>query len=117
MTRKEYTKNIYAMLFIFKKLKHLSIVSSSINDYPPLSLYISPPITFSSSLLTKLCINVYLFEDCLALLDGRFKQLTTFIVQVKFISRRVSTSHNRVSLCFILLSLSKFYLISMIKYS
>ncbi|CAF1473202.1 unnamed protein product [Rotaria sordida] len=60
---------------------HLSIVSASINDYPPLSLYISPPLTFSSSTLTKLCINVHAFDDCLSLLDGRFKQLTTFIVQ------------------------------------
>ncbi|CAF2868151.1 unnamed protein product [Rotaria sp. Silwood2] len=56
-------------------------MSSSINDYPPLSLYISPPLTFSSSTLTKLCISVNDLDDCLALLDGRFKQLTAFIVQ------------------------------------
>ncbi|CAF1240033.1 unnamed protein product [Rotaria sordida] len=56
-------------------------MSSSINDYPPLSLYISQPLTFSSSTLTKLCIIVNDFDDCLALLDGPFKQLTVFIVQ------------------------------------
>ncbi|CAF1663866.1 unnamed protein product, partial [Rotaria sordida] len=82
ITQKEYTKDVYAIIFtFFENLKHLSIVSASINDYPPLSLYISPPLTFSSSTLTKLCINVHAFDDCLALLDGRFKQLTTFIVQ------------------------------------
>ena len=43
---------------------------------------------------------------CLALLDGRLKQLTTFIVQVDVISDRISTSYNMVSLCFVLLSFS-----------
>ncbi|CAF2748567.1 unnamed protein product [Rotaria sp. Silwood2] len=85
ITQKEYTKNVYAIIFdFFKNLKHLSIVPSSINDYPPLSLYISPPLVFSSSTLTKLCININDFNDCLALLDGRFKQLNTFIVQIEY---------------------------------
>ncbi|CAM4808853.1 unnamed protein product [Rotaria magnacalcarata] len=95
ITQKEYTKDVYAVIFtFFEKLKHLSIVSASTNDYPSLSLYISPPLTFSSSTLTKLCINVNNFDDCLTLLDGRFKQLTTFIVQINYIYDQISRSYN-----------------------
>ncbi len=54
-------------------------------------------MTFSSSTLTKLCINIDNFDDCLALLDGRLKQLTTFIVQVGCINEWTSTFYNMVS--------------------
>ncbi|CAF2987958.1 unnamed protein product [Rotaria sp. Silwood2] len=95
ITLKEYTKNVYAIILgFFKNLKHLSIVPSSVNDYPPLSLYNLPPMTFSSSTLTKLRINVNVFDDCLALLDGRLKQLTTFIVEIHRIHELISISHN-----------------------
>jgi hypothetical protein len=104
ITAKEYTKNVYVIIFgFFENLKHLSTVSSSIKDYPPLSLYFLPPMTCSSSTLTKLCINVYDFNDVCALLDGRLKELTTLIVQVHIISDLISTSYNRVSLCSVLL--------------
>ncbi|CAF0820594.1 unnamed protein product [Rotaria sordida] len=99
ITPKEYTKNVYAIIFVFfENLKHLSIVSSSINDYSPLSLYFLPSMTCSSSTLTKLCINVCDFTDVHALLDGRLKQLTTLIVQVDIISDLILTSYNRVDL-------------------
>jgi hypothetical protein len=102
----EYTKNVYAIILaFFENLKHLTIVVScidnypgSIHSYPCLSLYNLPPMTFSSSTLTKLCINVNCFDDVCDLLDGRLKQLTTFIVQVKLITNRVPKSYNRVSL-------------------
>ncbi|CAM4841158.1 unnamed protein product [Rotaria magnacalcarata] len=90
-----YTEHVYAIVFtVFENLKHLSIVPSSINNYPPLSLYDLPPMTFSSATLTKLCVNVYIFDDCLALLDGRLKQLTTFIVQIDFIHDLIAVPHN-----------------------
>ncbi len=102
ITRIEYTENVYAIIFdFFKNLKHLSIIPSSINDYPPLSLHFSLPLIFSSSTLTKLCINISNFNDCLALLDGRFKQLNTFIVEVKHVHHTISIPPNMVSLCFI----------------
>ncbi|CAF4706241.1 unnamed protein product, partial [Rotaria sp. Silwood2] len=50
--------------------------------YSLLSLRNLPLTTCSSSILYKLCINLNCFEDCLALLDGRLKQLTTFIVNI-----------------------------------
>jgi len=74
-------------------------VPSSINDYSPLLLYFLPAMNFSSSILTKLCINVNDFNDVCALLDGRLKQLTTLIVQVGIITDLILTSPNRVSLC------------------
>ncbi|CAM4798896.1 unnamed protein product [Rotaria magnacalcarata] len=88
------TNNVYVtILDFFKNLNHLSILPSSVNDYPPLSLYCLPPMTFSSSILTELCINTNNFDDCLALLDGRLKQLTSLILQVNYIYK-TSTSYN-----------------------
>jgi hypothetical protein len=63
-------------------------------------------VTFSSLTLTKLCIHVHSFDDCLVLLDGRLKQLTKFIVEVDYIYN--STSLNTVSLCSMLLSFSTY---------
>ncbi|CAF3937137.1 unnamed protein product, partial [Rotaria sp. Silwood1] len=47
-----------------------------------LSFSLSEPPTFFSSSLMELHINVEDFTDCLYLLDGRFKQLHTFYVDV-----------------------------------
>ncbi|CAF2029925.1 unnamed protein product [Rotaria magnacalcarata] len=57
-----------------------SIVGSSMSHYPVLALHDVPPTTFSSSILTKLCITTNVFDDCLRLLNGRLKQLTTLVV-------------------------------------
>jgi hypothetical protein len=113
---KSYTRNVYAFsLTFFANLKHLTIVPSSINKYPRFSLYDLPPTTFFSSILTKLCVNVDDFDDCLALLDGRLKQLITFTIQIIPISDLISTSYNMVSLCFALLSFSKQCIVPMTK--
>ena len=94
----EYTKNVYAIIFVFfENLKHLSIVSSSTNVYPPWSLYSLPPMTCSSSTLTKLCIDVPYFFHLLPLLDGRLKQLTTLIVRIGHINN-IFPSENKVCL-------------------
>jgi hypothetical protein len=91
-------KNVYAIIIaLFKSLKHFSIIRSSIYDYPPLVAYFLPPMTFSPSTLTKLCINVLDLCDVYALLDGRLKQLTTLIIQVNIISNFMLKSSNRVS--------------------
>ncbi len=92
-----YTSDVYAhILPLFKNLKHLTIVSSSLNEYPPLSVFALPATTYYSSTLTLFCINVLLFEDCLSLLDGRLKQLSTFIVQIHHIDLKF-TRRNKVS--------------------
>jgi hypothetical protein len=107
ITYEEYTMNFYAtILAFFENLKHLTIVRSSVKDYPPLSLYNLSSTTFSSSTLTKLCIDVDSFDDCLALFDGRLKNLTTCIVQISYITDGSSTSYNMVSLCSMILSFS-----------
>ncbi len=105
MTEKRYTKNVYAtILAFFENLKHLTIVLSFADNYPRLSFYNLSPMTFSSSILTELCINVNNFNDVHALLDGRLKQLTTLIVQVEFIHGSILNSSNRVSSCSVLFS-------------
>jgi len=107
ITSKDYTMNVYLIILaFFENLEHLTILSSSINDYPPLSLYNLPPTIFSSSKLTKLCINVNGFGDCLNLLDGRLKQLTTFIVQMKYIIHMSLMSYDMVSLYLMILCFS-----------
>jgi hypothetical protein len=53
------------------------------------------PPRFSSS-LTTLHINVEDFNDCLYLLDGRFKQLHTFYVNVHIFLPPLSTIVNQV---------------------
>ncbi|CAF0889923.1 unnamed protein product [Rotaria sordida] len=94
ISKEEYTKDVYGIIFtFFENVKHVSIVSASTDDYPPLTLCI-PPLAFSSSTLTKLSINVDDFDDCLALLDGRFKQLITFIIQINLIYHRILGSYN-----------------------
>jgi hypothetical protein len=99
ITQENYTKNVYAIILaFFEKLKRLTIVLSSIGNYPPLSLFNLARMTFSSSILTELCVKVHNLNDIRALLDGRLKQLTTLIVEVEFISDRIPTSYNRVSL-------------------
>ncbi|CAM4778704.1 unnamed protein product [Rotaria magnacalcarata] len=92
----EYTENVYApILAFFENLTHLSIVeSSSITEYPPLSICDLPSTTFFSSTLKKLCINVESINDCFHLLDGRLQQLTTLIVQIGFIDNDSPIVHN-----------------------
>jgi hypothetical protein len=102
----KYTKNVYSIILpFFENLKHLSIASPSNENYPQsiynysnFYLYELPSTTFFSSTLTKLCVSVIQFNDCLTLLDGRLKQLTVFIVQVIYINSASITNPDRVSL-------------------
>ncbi|CAF1582141.1 unnamed protein product, partial [Adineta steineri] len=68
----EYTLNV------FKNLKHLCVIQCG--QY--LSIKDLAFTTWSSLNLTKLCVDVCRFDDCFALLDGRLKQLNTFIVDI-----------------------------------
>ncbi len=106
---KDYTKKVYAhILTFFENLKHLNVIETSIPSYPGLSVRYLPSNTFSSSTLTYLRINVETLSDCLYLLDGRLKQLTTFIVRIYNIDPDSSTVHNMVSLsCLKLFGLTK----------
>ena len=103
----DYTKNVYApVLAVFENLKCLSIMPSSIDNCPLFSLWFTPEKVFSSSTLTKLCINVHDFNDCLLLLDGQLKQLTALIVQVHLITDEISVLHKRVSFRSVLVYIS-----------
>ena len=63
----------------------------------------TPPVFFAdqptmlSSTLVELHINTYFFEHCLYLLDGRFDQLRTFIVNTVHIWSPQWTLINTVS--------------------
>jgi hypothetical protein len=95
---KTYTTNVYAhILTFFEQLKHLTIVASSSNDYPPLSLSDILSTTLFSTTLTHLSINISSFNDCFAILDGRFNQLSTFIVKIPYITDFSSIVQNTVS--------------------
>ncbi|CAF4092679.1 unnamed protein product, partial [Rotaria sp. Silwood2] len=90
-----YSRNVYEQILkFFKNLKHLSIIEKFNHLYPPLSLCNSPSTIFFSSTLTHLCIKVHTLDDCLYLLDGRLKQLTTFIIRISDRSKSSSIIHN-----------------------
>jgi len=93
----DYTKEVYVrVLSFFKNLKHLSVQPFS--GLCPSSLFLSLPSTnFCCSTLTKLCITVHDFADCLFLLDGHLKQLSTFIVSIDLVVKHPSIVHNSVS--------------------
>ena len=65
-------------------------------SYPALTLSDLPSTTFSSSILTQLCIDVSTLDDCLYLLDGRLKQLTTLIVRIHYVDDSSTIVHNMV---------------------
>ncbi|CAF3173654.1 unnamed protein product [Rotaria sp. Silwood2] len=91
----DYTTNVYGyILTFFQHLKCLSVIDSAKNGYPSFSLCDLPSTMCYSSTLTKLRIEVNNFEDCLCLLDGRLKQLNTFIVQINDIENHSSMTHN-----------------------
>jgi hypothetical protein len=92
---KDYTKNVYVnILNFFKNLKHLNIIGPYV---PGLSLCNLSSTTFYSSILTYLCITVANFDDCLYLVDGRLKRLTTFNVTVYSIDNSSTIVHNMVN--------------------
>ena len=105
ITLKEYTKKISGIILaFFAHLKHLTIMPSSFNNCSLLSFYKLSSLTFSSSSLTTLCVNVDDFNDCLALLDGRLQQLNTLIIEIDSIHYQTSESYKMVSLYSIFLS-------------
>ncbi|CAF1146455.1 unnamed protein product [Rotaria sordida] len=93
-----YSTDIYGFIFkFFENLKHLSIIGSYSKNFPPLILCNLPSTTYYSSTLYKLCIHVMCYDDLLALLDGRLKQLNTLnvvIIDEDFHSTKVYNTNN-----------------------
>ncbi|CAF1473128.1 unnamed protein product [Adineta steineri] len=84
-------RNVYEYtLNVFKNLKHLSVIQCD----QLLSIKNLAFTTWSSLNLTKLCVDVCCFDDCFALLDGRLKQLNTFIVRIYYINDELSSVYN-----------------------
>ncbi len=88
------TKYVYEYtLKFFQNLKFLSVVGCM----QLLSIKSISSTTWLSLNLNKLCVDIYSFEDCLALLDGRLTQLSTFIVDIIWPDDEFSTIYNMVS--------------------
>lgn len=101
-TSKAYTKPVYTDILSYcEKLEYLNVTVSSSFVYPSLSIRYLPSNTFSSSILTYLCINVRTFTDFVCLLDGRLKQLNTLIVQFYEMDNNSSVVHNLVSILYL----------------
>jgi hypothetical protein len=103
----EYTKNVYAhILNYFENLEYLNVTGALSDEYPGLTLHDLPPNAFSSSILTYLNIKVLNFVDCLYLLDGRLKQLSTFIVRFHFMDTDSSSVSNMVGIIYMFIDCS-----------
>ncbi|CAF4895161.1 unnamed protein product [Rotaria sp. Silwood1] len=104
---KHYTTDVYKyILRFFKNLKHLSITGLVPESFSSLVLCNLSLTTFHSSTLHKLSIHVMFYDDLLALLDGRLKQLNTLnvvIINREYNSRNVYNMNNLPDLkCFYL---------------
>jgi hypothetical protein len=89
-------RNIYNSIFtVFPRLITLILLESTYSNCVRLSFHDSPiPCRFST--IRELNIKVHSFGDCLELLDGRFDQLHTFIVDLVHI-RSPRETKNQVS--------------------
>ncbi|CAF1080540.1 unnamed protein product [Adineta steineri] len=94
-TLARYTETVYVhILNYFQQLKYFAVPKTTTYGYPSLSLCRLPSNTFSSRTLTYLSIHVSTFADCLCLLDGRLKQLNTFIVTAYSMNTNQPVVHN-----------------------
>ncbi len=96
----EFIMNMRANLFtyiltMFTNLLHLKFYQN-LNNPTGFVLFNDQCSMFSSTLL-ELHINVYYFDDCLYLLDGRFNQLRILFVNVFHIFPLRPTISNKVS--------------------
>jgi hypothetical protein len=100
---KHYTKDVYDyILKFFENLEHLSIIEAYPRYYPPLTF------RYLSFTLSKLSVRIISYEDCLALLDGGLKQLTSFTVVINVMQHYSSNLYHMVSLqVFSIIRLSK----------
>jgi hypothetical protein len=84
----DQTTNVLIKLIdFFENLNDLNCIESLTTKNLVLSFIDLPLTTFVSSNLTKLCIGMDSFGDCLYLLDGRLNQLSTFIVIIVNVSK------------------------------
>ncbi|CAM4904474.1 unnamed protein product [Rotaria socialis] len=95
------------ILIIFTNILHLKFYESSS------SILFKEPCSSFSSTLVELYIDVYLFDDCLYLLDGRLDQLRILFINVCHILPLRSTINTKNKLanlkCFSLTSNSETY--------
>jgi len=86
-----FKKNVILALFtriftVFTNLIYLNLYKFARIDIDPFPNGSAASVTFSSSTLMELHVNVGGFGDCLYLLDGRFDQLRSFYIKISIIS-------------------------------
>ncbi len=94
--------SIFALILsICQRLINLNFCQLFHDRKSLISIYQFPSTSCTSSTLTKLKVNVATFNDCLYLLDGRLKYLSTLIIDVKKIQLSFSDK-NKVNIISIL---------------
>ena len=86
-----------SVLMMGECLTNLTFSLWWIDESRDFSFLARPSIICQSSTLTKLVITVYNFDDCLYLLDGRLKRLSTLIIDIKKLRNPLANIDNTVS--------------------
>jgi hypothetical protein len=90
--------NIFRLiLFICQRLINLNFCQLFYDRKSTICIYTFPSTSCTSSTLIKLKVNVATFDDCLFILDGRLKCLSTLIIHVDGILLR-SLNKNKVNI-------------------
>ncbi|CAF4682915.1 unnamed protein product, partial [Rotaria sp. Silwood2] len=103
--------NVFERIFaLFTNLRDLDFGQTSKWLHPVLKLNSLSSNSCFSSTIVNLHINVFTFDDCQCLLDGRLSQLRTFIVSIVLICNSKLSIHNANILhlkCFSLISYNR----------
>jgi hypothetical protein len=92
-----FTETCARIFTLCRKLTRLDFKRYNHNDCARLSLCCLPETTCFSTNLVILYANVFNFDDCLCLLDGRLAQLREFVVDIQNIDISSLNIDNTVS--------------------
>jgi len=96
--------NIIALILsLCKQLTVLNFCDMFIKRKWNFPAFFLPSEISRSSTLTKLKVNVVYFGDCLLLLDGRFQNLSTLIINVTYVREQLPEENIEVSLIFMII--------------
>ncbi len=99
----EILSSIFALILsICQRLINLNFCQLFSDRMITICIHNFPSTSCISSTLTKLKVTVATFDDCLYLLDGHFKCLSTFIIHVEEIWSSVSNKNDKVNIISIL---------------
>jgi hypothetical protein len=98
LTPSSAISNIFRLiLFICQRLINLNFCQLFHDRKNTICIYTFPLTSCTSSTLIKLKVNAATFDDCLCILDGRLKCLSTLIIHVDHILL-YSSNRNKVTI-------------------